>query len=413
MDISGWTLGGRDNAGVNLAAVVPGAVNSGTTMLAAGAYYVFGNTAVIGANQTIAANFLENDAEQISLWDGAFEVGNLIDGVVTEANKGAGAAATQYGTPSAAMLAQIGTGYRGNIQSGQVAGNGTPVLVSISRYVNGADSNNNGRDFGLRRATPGAANSVGTGSVYSGPNVDSATVGTEAAGLFATFVNPRVVDPTAVSTHNPSSIVASPQGGNAVTIWDPAFGGTGGGLDTVMVGGMGSFSMLVYLDPRLTTGLGDTEEWSLGLGGGSDPLHNNISVIGSANGNTGLAWAFRRDNGVRTLQLIDFGQGGPETSWVILGSVTLGDSDLGWHALGIDVNGTSVTGTFDNTIINGTTIAGLTGNLLYASYREGFAINTDPLLRPLTIDMIPEPTSALIGGIGLSIAIGSLRRRRK
>ncbi|MSU58296.1 MAG: PEP-CTERM sorting domain-containing protein [Pedosphaera sp.] len=45
------------------------------------------------------------------------------------------------------------------------------------------------------------------------------------------------------------------------------------------------------------------------------------------------------------------------------------------------------------------------------SYREGFANNADPLLRPLTIDMVPEPSAvvlSILGGLGLLI----WRRRR-
>lgn len=411
VDISGWTLGGRDGTTVNPSFVVPAA-----TSIAAGGYYVFGNTAVATRNQTIAANSLENDAEQYTLWTGAFEASTLVDAFVSEANKGAGPAATQYGTPSPGVSAQIGGGYRGNYQSGHIAGQGAqggapsvgPVLVSISRFVDGLDSNVNGRDFGLRRATPGAANSTGLGTVYQGPNVDSLTVGTEAPGMYAAFVNPRVINPTAVSTHNPSAIAASPQGGNAVTIWDTEFGGQGGGIDTVMQGN-GRFDLLVYVDPRVTAAA-DSEEWILGIGGGADALHNFAGVSGTVNGSSGLGWLFRRDSAARSLQLIDFGPGSPSGSWTILGTINLTDSDLGWHILGIDVNGTSVSGYFDATVFNGTTIANLTGNLLYASYREGFAINTDPLLRPLTIDMIPEPSALALGLMG---GVLFLFRRRK
>ncbi|MSU59728.1 MAG: lamin tail domain-containing protein [Pedosphaera sp.] len=324
VDISGWTLGGRDNAGNNFSAVVPAA-----TSIAAGGYYVFGNTAVASKNQTIALNFIENDAEQIELWAGAFNTSTLVDGVVTEANKGAGAATTQYGTPSAAMLAQIGGGYRGNFQSGHINGQGAqaggtgPILVSLSRFSNGLDANVNGRDFGLRRSTPGAANSSTVGTLYTGPNVDSLTVGVEAPGLYASFVNPRVINPTVVSTHNPSAISLSPQGGNAVTVWDTEFGGTGAGLDTIMQGGSGKFSMLVYVDPRLTAAA-DSEEWIVGLGGGADALHNFWGVAGTVNGSTGLGWAFRRDGTTRTLQLIDFGLGTAAGSWSILGTVPNG-----------------------------------------------------------------------------------------
>jgi hypothetical protein len=165
--------------------------------------------------------------------------------------------------------------------------------------------------------------------------------------------------------------------------------------------GNGKIDLFVYVDPRLTTGA-DSEEWTLGVGGGADALHNFVGVTGSVNGSTGLGWVFRRDGTTRTLRLIDFGAGGPDSSWNVLGTINLTDADLGWHELGIEIDDTAVTGTFDDTTFTGTTASGLTGNLLYASYREGFANNADPLLRPLTIDMVPEPSSlalSLLGGL--------------
>lgn len=413
VDISGWTLGGRDNAGNNTITTIPAA-----TTIAAGGYYVIGNAGV-SPNLTAAVNFLENDAEQVELWNGTFNSSTLIDGLVYEANKGAGAAAGQYGTPSANMLAQIGNGYRGNYQSGHINGQGAqgtgtgPILVSLSRYVSGLDSNVNGRDFGLRRATPGAANSTTIGTVYNGPNVDSLSVGTQAPGLAASFVNPRVVNPTAVSAQNPSIIPASPQGGNAVTIWDTEFGGTGASLDDVMQGG-GKLNLFVYVDPRVTTAAADAEEWMVGLGGAADALHNlagGASAATSVNGATGLGWLFRRDNTTRTLQLINFGEGGPSSGWTILGTITLTDGDLGWHELGIEIDGTTVTGKFDDTVFNGITANITAGNLFYASYREVFANNADPLLRPLTIDMVPEPSVWILSTFG-GMAFLFWRRRK-
>lgn len=405
VDISGWTLGGRDASGNNSIATIPAA-----TTLAAGGYYVVGNAAV-GGNQTVAGGFLENDAEQVELWNGAFNVSTLIDGFVTEGNKGA----ASHGALSVDMAAQVGTVYRGNFQSGHINGQGAqgagtgPVLVSLSRYINGLDSNNNGRDFGVRRATPGAANSTGISTIYQGPNVDSLAVGSEAPSLAAAFVNPRVVDPTAVSTHNPTAIAASPQGGNAVTIWDTEFGGTGASLDQVIQGG-GNLNLFVYVDPRLTAS-GDSEEWIVGMGGGADALHNFAGVTGTVNGSTGLGWAFRRDATTATLRLIDFGAGGPDSTWTILGTIALDVDDLGWHELGIEVNGTTVTGNFDGTEFTGSTISDLVGNAFYASYREGFTSNVDPLLRPLTIDMVPEPSVWVLSTLG-GVALLFWRRRK-
>ena len=52
VDISGWTVIGRDVTTVNPSATIPAA-----TSLAAGAYYVLSNTGVLNSNQTVAARF--------------------------------------------------------------------------------------------------------------------------------------------------------------------------------------------------------------------------------------------------------------------------------------------------------------------------------------------------------------------
>jgi hypothetical protein len=386
VDISGWHLATEDGTGFGSLIDILGG-----TMLAPGAFYVFGNAAVPGAHRIIASDFFENDSEQIQLWSGPAG-STLVDGFVTEAFRGPGSSPSQYGIPSAQMDAQMGGGYHGNYQSGHINGQGAqstgsgPVLVSLCRFIDGHDTNVNGRDFGLRRATPGASNSSGISTTYLGPNVDSQAVGTEAPRLVGAFINPRVVDPTAVSTHNPGAIAASPQGGNAVTIWDTEFGGTGAALDDVMLGA-GRLNLLVYVDPRLTGG-SDVEEWVIGLGGGADAFH---SLANTQNGSTGLGWLFRRDSTGASLRLIDFGKGGPPNSWTILDSINLDLDDLGWHELGVEVDGTLVTGRFDDMVFNGSTVSDLVGNLFYASYREGFANNADPLLRPLTIDLFIDP----------------------
>ena len=61
VNIGGWSLGGRDNAGVNLFANIPA-----NTFIAAGAYYVIGQTGVQNVNQVVGTMF-ENDADSNSL----------------------------------------------------------------------------------------------------------------------------------------------------------------------------------------------------------------------------------------------------------------------------------------------------------------------------------------------------------
>src|SRR5687768_13480650 len=64
VDISGWTLTGRDSTTVNATNTVPAA-----TTLNAGDYYVFGLTNVLNVDQVIASTFLENDAESVEIRD--------------------------------------------------------------------------------------------------------------------------------------------------------------------------------------------------------------------------------------------------------------------------------------------------------------------------------------------------------
>jgi hypothetical protein len=63
-------------------------------------------------------------------------------------------------------------------------------------------------------------------------------------------------------------------------------------------------------------------------------------------------------------------------------------------------------------MFNGTTVANLVGNLTYFSYREGFATNTNPQLRPLTIDMIPEPSALVLVALS-GLMLPPLRRRKQ
>jgi hypothetical protein len=74
VDISGWTVIGRDVTTVNPSATIPAA-----TILPAGGYYVLSNVGVLNSNQTVAANFLENDIESIELRGPGGATGPLMD----------------------------------------------------------------------------------------------------------------------------------------------------------------------------------------------------------------------------------------------------------------------------------------------------------------------------------------------
>src|SRR5262245_58870685 len=70
VDISGWTLASSDASGPNTAYVVPG-----STVLAAGAFYVLGTTTVANVNQIVGTTGLwEDDTESLTLRNGANQV---------------------------------------------------------------------------------------------------------------------------------------------------------------------------------------------------------------------------------------------------------------------------------------------------------------------------------------------------
>jgi hypothetical protein len=235
-------------------------------------------------------------------------------------------------------------------------------------------------------------------NAFVGPDVDALSDGEEAPGYHGSFVSPRAIDPMSTSATvganilNPNPIPRSPQGGNALIMWDPAGGGNTAGSEFT-IGADGFFDIFVYIDPTLPIGT-DTEEWGVGLAGTEDPTFQNLFDAG-ANGSTGLGWVFQRNSSVANLRLIDFGAGGPPANWTVLGIIELDASQLGWHRLGIRIEGTDVTGTFDATTIAGTTTAGHIGNF-WMAYREAFANNSQ--LRPLTIDLtVPALTIRRVG----------------
>ena len=166
-----------------------------------------------------------------------------------------------------------------------------------------------------------------------------------------------------------------------------------------MIAANGNFKLSFYLEKTVPSG-SDSEEWAMGIGTADYSFHNllNVALGASANGAAGVQWVYKRSSAGVTLQLINFGAGGPESGRVVLGSASLASYSSGWYLLGIDLNGTSVDGMFDNQVISGTTAAGIVGNFAIG-YREIFASNA--LTRPPTIDLlaIPEPGAILFGGM--------------
>jgi hypothetical protein len=172
--------------------------------LAPGEYFVMGHAAVANLDHQLPAVDLWADARALVL-----ELRNPMDqtqdAVAFEVYR-TGANGLNNATPE--QRAHVGNGYQARHFS---FNNAAPnVQTSWGRYRDGADTNRNGFDFGHLPLTPGESNNIPVVEGYRVPNVDSLTVETEPADFHASFIMPKVIDPTQLSAHNARVIPASP-----------------------------------------------------------------------------------------------------------------------------------------------------------------------------------------------------------
>ncbi len=437
VDISGWVVAGRDSTTNNPTATIPGALNSGTTVLAPGGYYVLANTGTLNANQVVAANFLENDNETIELWQGAYNTGTLIDAVSIETNKGN---ATWFGAPGS-LAGQLGPGVFGNHQGVDLTGTPLNATVSIGRFVNGRDTNNNGRDFGLRPSTPGTTNAPGgVMTEYVLPDATPQSNGSNISNMTGSFVTPRVSDPTVADTNNPNVISAPAPGAKAYATTNAVF-------DTTQA----AFSLYAYLDTNdlpiqsnaTNVQFRGSEITMYGLGSG-DAFTNLTDLTGdiglapatlplteSANGFTGLVWIYEKvgvpvGGGAvsEKLHLVDANDGGDSDlggntplDWTIIQSFDLSTTPSGWYQLSISVDPVgNVVAKYGANVVNTTTSLSFNGAAFNVGYRENLQIGSDgtpdAIMRPATFSAIPEPAAYLFGGVA-SVIAGMIAYRRR
>lgn len=435
VDISGWILTGRDATTINPTATIPAG-----TIIAPGGFYVLGNANVLNVNQVIAVNFLENDNETIELTNG----GVVIDALAYETNKGVGFAAP--------VASEVGPGIFGNSQGGvDLPGPPLNTTVSLGRFVDGRDTNNNGRDFGLRPSTPGTTNAPG-GRVTTFQLRDPSPLATGTAldQTAGSFVNALVIEPGTVSTANPNAI-AAPNGGftKAYTAWDPSGGGNGITSNAVFDTNQAKFTIQAYFDTRALPVQSNasgvefkgSEVTIYGIGSG-DALTNltdltgavglgagTLPVADTANGFTGFAWVYEKVGvapgggtpASHMLHLVDANDGGDSSAggntpldWTILASYSLPTTSSGdWYELSIDLrsDGTG-TGIFagQQTLFS---TNGFHSGAFNVGYRENLQIGADgtpdALLRPATFAPVPEPATAVLWSMGM---LALLRRRR-
>lgn len=431
--IGGWTLSGRDPTGANSSVTI-----TAGTMLAPGAYYVIGQTGVLNVNQVVTTT-LENDNETLELSDGS---GVLQDAVAYETNKGI--------TFAAPVAGQLGPGVFGNHTGSDVAGTPLNATVSMGRFVDGRDTDNNGRDFGMRPSTPGTNNApVGYMTSYVPPSPNLAALGSELADTAASFVNVKVIDPTLVDTVNPNAIAAPPAPNTkAYAMWDPSGGGDGATTKATFDTTMSSFAITAYLStddlPVQSNAQGvqfrGSEVTIYGIGGG-DAFTNLTDLTGaigltsvalpaaeSGNGFTGVAWVYEKVGLTpaggpvsELLHLVDANDGGDSQpggntplDWTILQTIDLSTTPSGWFELGIDIDsaGNGVA-RFNGTAYNFVTSTSLNGAAFNVGYRENLQIGADgtpdAIMRPATF--VPEPTMAIPAAL-ICMGAALLRRRR-
>lgn len=371
-----------------------------STMLAPGDYYVIGQSGVPNLDLDLGtAELWPDDNIVYELRDSG---SSLVDAVAMNI-----AFDPQLANATGEQLTEIGTGVWGQSLSANTA-----FPQSLSRYVDGRDTNVNGYDFGWIPLTPGASNNLPQVGAYSPPDVDGLSTGSTVAGFGGSFVLPKVIDPTVVNGDNPNAIPASPQGGKAIVAWD----GTGGGNMNNANSLVTSFNIYAYIDTQtlgISAGSNDIEWESTIYGIGTtdaffaspDPSDLIAPVLGTTstnNGSTGIGWVYQRVEDVNTaldaaqLSLVDFNDGGDSLpaagDWTVIQTFDMSSEASGWHRLSIeyDPNSGQVTARLDDQTYNFATSTDLIGTF-YAGYREG--LTNDPngvpnVARPATFDLV-------------------------
>lgn len=408
VDISGWTLNGEEGT---LASAANGVTTiPAGTILAAGAYYVVGLTAVPNVNLVTTGALpglvLENtDADGVSLRD---NTGAVIDSVL-------------WGTKAwtAALPASIeGHGLWGQYILYDVAGFLPQGMLTPQRRVSGWDTNVNSADFVMMGWTPGAAN----GTTQSLPlsfveNCDGA-VGSIVPNASHSFLGATIFDPASVVIAQTTAVPpvqttrtypASPQGGNIARIQDP----TGGGnvlQPNVVLGSSFNAEVYVYVtgsNPAIAALAGQGEAWAFGVAGTTNSYATATDVPGNyfaqaslctgtlntAPGATGLAWMAYVSATETKIYLVDANGGSTANPFTILAgpiTATPGVND-GWQRLRLRVDNGAYVANFGGTygVDDGQRFTGtctVRSGAVYVQYRE--CVSSNPNLAGMYIDRL-------------------------
>jgi hypothetical protein len=328
---------------------------------------------------------------------------------------------------------------------------GTPLIstLGLARYVDGRDTNNNGRDFGARPNTPGTTNNPINNTYYKPPDISSATVGTALPGFAFVFVPPKVINPTVADANNPNVIPPPPSSPDrAIIAWDPTGGGNAVSSAETFATAQSKFDLYTYFDtrplPQMSNSTGTLFRGSeisiYGIGNidamasttDMTDLSGQVGVPDTTIGTTGIAWVYEKvaapnpnnppgpTNMVSEMLYLvdakdggDAGQGGSRPLyWTILAQIDLSSAASSWFRLGIDIDslGNGVA-RFGDQLFNFTTA--LQNGAFSVAYRENTQIGTNGVpgqyLRPPTFADVPEPAAQVLMVIGL-LALAAARR---
>jgi hypothetical protein len=404
VDISGWTLTEEDGSSAS------GNVHTiAGTILAPGEFWVIGDTAVPNIDETLSYS-LENGPDAVFLSD---SLGVYQDSVAWEVQN--------WSNPIPVWLE--GDGLAGDIQLHE---HGGMFQNSISRGIDGFDTDDNGCDFRPAPWTPGTLNILGMTTTLPYSNDFDGPVGTDVTNDFTfSFVSGNVVDPLALT----SPVPPSPQGGNCAAWYDPTGGGNANWLNNFTQSDYMMESYVYVTGPNGLFDGDDGENWTMGVRGHSDSFgeyqnvggfHGVVSCTTTQSGHTGIAWVCNRTQLTAELYLVDFNNGAGDLAggeFTVLGgpiSIQAGVND-GWQRVRLCVQGSSVVGNFggnygcdDGQRFTASTNT-VCANGVYLTYRECVTNNLN--LQPLMTDglFIGDCTAATstLAGTGSPSSIGT------
>ena len=404
VDLTGWTLVGEE--GSSSGAPNGSRVITAGTILLPGQFWVVGEASVPNVNQSLGGLALENGPDGLILVD---PLGIVQDAVCWEY--------ASWTMPVPLWLE--GDGLGGDIQLHEHVGN----FNSISRCVDGVDTDDNGCDFRSAPWTPGTFNLLGVTTLLPYQNnFDDAVGSTVDADFTYSFRAGNTVDPAAVTVavisgipQAPQVFPPSPQGGN-ISIWhDPSGGGNANWLKNPPTSEYLMEAYVYLRGPNAAFAPTDGENWTFGVRGMSDSFgepadvggyHSLISCSTVQSGHTGIAWVCNRTQLLADLYLVDFNNGGGDFT-ILAGPIAIqpGVND-GWQRLRICTTGADVVGNIGGTLgcddgqrftASGVSVC---NNGMYLTYRECVTDNnnmTPLMLDALTITASTTATANVVG----------------